>query len=116
MTTEYTLQTHRADSPRPRHFHGHYLHNLHDRGGTPGLECTSGMFSGVHQNLGKVTVLEFSIRAPVETRDCPTSDICLVIFLQLCRFFFEHVDGDFLPGHARESRLEHILHPFLIRL
>ena len=115
MTTKYTLQTHRADTPFPRHLHGHYLHDLHDRGGTPGLECTSGVFSGVHQNPGKVIVLEFSIMASFVVTQFEFTDISLVIF-QLCRLFFELLDVDFVPGRALESLVEHILHPFLIRL
>jgi len=116
MTAGRTLQTHCAYTPSPRHFHSHYLHNLHNRGGTPGLECASGVFRGVHHNLGKVTVLEFSILFSLEASERPSTTICVALLLQLCSNTREHLDGDIVPGHAGEAPIEHILHPFLIRL
>ena len=116
MTTGCTLQTHRAYTPFPRHLHSHYLHNLHDRGGTPGFECPGGVCRSVHQNPGKVVIVIFSIfLSSFEIIECPCTDILLILILQLCRFFLELFVGDVIPGLDFEVLLEHFLHPLLVR-
>ena len=110
------MQTHRADAPFPRHLHSHYLHDLHNGRGAPGLECASGGFRSVHQDPGKVIVLEFTIWCPLEAGERPLADIGLGLFLQLRRDAREHLNGDSVPGLAGEALLEHGLHPLLVRL
>ena len=112
----HTYQTHRAYAPFSRHLHSHDLHNFHYRRGTPRLECASGVFRSVHHNLSDIVVLEFTVWFSVEACKRPVADICLAPFLQLRGDAREHLDGNLVPGLARETPLEHMFYPFLVGL